>query len=285
METSDLSLIAEQCERWNKGKLYEIFGEYAEISPQILKEKDVKCWLCYEDDQLSGFTLARRLEGFFVLEEMWATFDGLFGDKIEISVKDMYRVGAFKRQVLERIERPSLIRGAIENHFAHGIARGLNIPWFNGLVLGERILTARIDPLNIPEGYALRDFKTGDESFFSSLHQQVYSKEVSREAFRDWATNDNCKTIVATNRESPAGFIIVEKRKYKSIGDFYIAVLPSHHRRGVGGALLDMALNIMYDMGVRRIIADYRTFNAATHALYAGRGFKPVRIYNYFRIK
>jgi GNAT superfamily N-acetyltransferase len=285
-ETSDLALIARLCEKWNSGRLYEIFWEYAELDAQVLGEKGARAWLCFEDGRLSGFALGRNVKGFFVIEELWGEFDGLFGDMIKISERDRLRVEAFRSRVLDKIEeRPLLIRGAIENCFAHGVARALNLSWFNGLILGARSLNERIDSIAIPHGYVLRDFASGDEQFFASLYREVYSEHVSPKEFKEWATKKDCKTIVASLRSEPLGFIIAEKRPYNSIGDFAIAVSPAQHRKGIGGALLDRGMNALYEMGVRRAIADYRTFNGATHALYGGRGFKPARVYNYFWVK
>ena len=282
-KTSNLALVAQLCDRWNSGKLYEIFWEYAELNEQILGEKNGRAWLCFENGKLSGFALGRNVKGFFVLEELWEDFDGLFGDAVKISERDRFRVETFKSQVLERIdERPLLIRGAIDNYFAHGVARSLNLPWFNGLVLGTRSLDESVDIVRVPQGYVLREFGSGDEKFFSSLYREVYSERVSLNEFREWATKKNCKTFVATHLDKPVGFIIAEKRPYKSLGDFAIAVSLLHHRKGVGGALLDAGMNALHEMGVQKAIADYRTLNGATHALYRGRGFRPERVYNYF---
>jgi len=289
IESSDLGSAIELCEKFNRGKLYEIFGEYAELSSKALEERGARCWLCYEGDKLSGFALLRHVElgmaGFNVLEEMWAPFDGLFGDTLQMTAMDRRRIQAFKSKVMRRAGEPLLMRGSIENHFAHGVARGLSLAWFNGLVLGERKLQEKQGKLKVPSGYDIRGFIPGDELFFSKLHLEVYSEEFSSKVFRSWATADHCRCTVATHSGNPVGFIIAEKRPYKSIGDFYLAVSPSHHRRGVGGALLDAAIYASYEMGIRRMIADYRTMNGATHALYEGRDFKPVRVYNYFRIR
>lgn len=285
-ETSNLALVADLCEKWNSGKLYEIFWEYAQLNAQVLAEKKARSWLCYEKSRLSGFALGRNVKGFFVIEELWEEFEGLFGDKIKISEIDRLRIETFRSQVLEKIdERPILMRGAIDNHFAHGVARALNLSWFNGLILGARVLDERIDSIVLPRGYILRDFCAGDEEFLSSLYREVYEEQVPAEEFEEWATKKNCKTIVASLRSRPVGFIIAEKRLYNSLGDFAIAVSPSHQRKGIGGALLDSGMNALYEMGVRMAIVDYRTFNGATHALYGGRGFKLQRVYNYFWVK
>jgi ribosomal protein S18 acetylase RimI-like enzyme len=284
-ETKNFGLIAEQCEKWNSGKIYEIFWEYANLNAHILAEKNARSWLCYENGRLSGFALGRRVKGFYVVEELWAKFDGLFGDIITISEGDLVRAEAFRSQVLEEIEeRPLLLRGAIDNHFAHGIARALKLPWFNGLILAKRTLGTRTTSIALPEDYNLREYASGDESFFSSLYRTVYSEKVSSSEFKEWATKSQSRTTVAIHGKERVGFIIAEKRQYDLLGDFAIAVSPTHQRKGIGCALLDAGLNSFRELGVRTVIADYRTFNGATHKLYGSRHFKPERIYNYFWI-
>lgn len=282
---SNFAQAAKLCEKWNSGKLYEIFWEYARLSEGTLRQKHAEFWLCREGSSLSGFGLARSVRGFFIIEELWGEFDGLFGDVIQMSERDVARAGAFRSQVLKRItKRPLLMRAATDNYFAHGIARALRLPWFNGLVIAERAIGAGFGPVTPPKGYVMRDYASGDEAFFSTLYRQVYTERVSPEEFKDWVTKSPCRTIVALHGKERAGFVIAEKRPYDSLGDFAIAVSPSHQKRGVGGALLDICLDSLYEMGVRRVIADYRTLNGATHALYGSRHFEPRRIYNYFWI-
>lgn len=285
IETSDFALAARLCENWNSGRLYEIFWEYADLQAKTLKDRNARSWLCYEHQRLSGIALGRHVRGFFVLEEVWAPFEGLFGDVVDVSEADILRVEAFRSQVVSSVwEHPLLMRGATNNIFVHGVARVLKLPWFNGLVLGERALPVK-DGIKIPFGCVLRDFKAGDEDFFSSLYKEVYSEEVSSREFRNWATQRHCRTIVALSRGEHIGFIIAEKRPYGSLGDFAIAVSPRHHRKGVGGALLHAGLDALYRMGARRAVADYRTFNGATHALYESAGFRPKRVYDYFLVQ
>jgi ribosomal protein S18 acetylase RimI-like enzyme len=88
--------------------------------------------------------------------------------------------------------------------------------------------------------------------------------------------------IIATYCKKPIGFIIAEKRRCNSLGDFNIAVKPCHHNKGVGSALLKAAFNVFIDMNVQRVIADYLMLNAPAHRLYQKHRFKPKRIYNYF---
>jgi ribosomal-protein-alanine N-acetyltransferase len=62
-----------------------------------------------------------------------------------------------------------------------------------------------------------------------------------------------------------------------------LAVLPSHHRRGVGGTLLDDFLNRARNNGVTRVHLEVRDGNPAV-AMYRNAGFAPVgRRRHYYR--
>ena len=62
-----------------------------------------------------------------------------------------------------------------------------------------------------------------------------------------------------------------------------IAVLPSHHRRGVGGLLLDDFMDRARNDGVARVHLEVRDGNPAA-GMYENAGFSPVgRRRNYYR--
>ena len=61
-----------------------------------------------------------------------------------------------------------------------------------------------------------------------------------------------------------------------------LAVLPSHHRRGIGGRLLDDFLQRAGDQGVSRVHLEVRDGNSAVE-MYRRAGFRPVgRRRNYY---
>jgi GNAT superfamily N-acetyltransferase len=105
-------------------------------------------------------------------------------------------------------------------------------------------------------------FRYGDEIYMSKIHEEVFEETCNPKIYKAWATAANCRTIIATYREKPVGFIIAEKRRCNYLGDFQIAVEPFHHNKGVGSALLQAAFNIFIDMKVRKVIADYLMLNA-----------------------
>jgi len=116
----------------------------------------------------------------------------------------------------------------------------------------------------------------------SKVHKEVFREVFSPEGYKSWATARNCHTVVATKNKRFVGFIIAEKRRCGSFGDFMIAVKPAHQGKGIGTALLNAAFSAFVDMKVRRVIADYLMLNAPAHSLYHKHKFKPKRIYNYF---
>jgi ribosomal-protein-alanine N-acetyltransferase len=62
-----------------------------------------------------------------------------------------------------------------------------------------------------------------------------------------------------------------------------IAVLPDHHRRGIGNRLLDEFIESARDFGANRVHLEVRDGNPAV-ALYDGAGFSPVgRRRNYYQ--
>ena len=69
--TDDLSLLVEQCEFWNKDRLYEILWEYSGLSPTILRERGARGWLYHENGELAGFALGRERLGWWEMEELW----------------------------------------------------------------------------------------------------------------------------------------------------------------------------------------------------------------------
>jgi len=290
--TKDLSTIIENCEKFNQGRTYEIFGEYCNLTPNILKERGAHCWLYYENEKLRGFALGRRKRGIllrmgdnFIFEEVWGPCDGLSNELGQPSKRDNERILKFKK-LLNSTKWKSLIvlRAATDNQFAHMIARALGAKWINGLIIAERTLNKKVKFSN-PKGYKLRMFEDGDQFCMSKIHEETFKERCKPKIYKVWATAANCRTIIATYCKKPIGFIIAEKRRCNSLGDFNIAVKPCHHNKGVGSALLKAAFNVFIDMNVQRVIADYLILNAPAHRLYQKHGCKPKRIYNYFLIQ
>lgn len=133
--TKDLSVAAGLCVERNSGRRYEICWEYANLDGQVLRQRRAKAWLYYEGNKLKGVVLGRRrerssLHGAFVFEEAWAPVGSLSGELDHVSLKNKERVMQFK-QLLESGGLPKrlVLRAALDNQFAHMIARELKGTW------------------------------------------------------------------------------------------------------------------------------------------------------------
>jgi len=292
MPSKDFSTIISLCESFNQGRIYEILGEYCNLTSDIFEERGAHCWLFYENDRLCGFALGRRrqkgllrMDGAFIFEEVWAPCDGLPNEFGQPSKRDIKRILQFKR-LIDSMNRksPTILRAAIDNRFAHMIARALKARWMNGLVIAERTLNKKVKFSN-PAGYKLRLFEDGDQFHTSKIHEKAFKEKCKPKIYKAWATATNCRTIIATCHNVPVGFMIAEKRRCGSLGDFTIAVKPTHQGKGIGSVLLKAAFNAFIDMGVKRVIADYLMLNASAQRLYEKNNFEPKRIYNYFLCK
>lgn len=286
--SENLRTIAGLCEVFNKDKIYEIFWEYCGLTEEALRERRAYAWLYYEDDVLSGFALGRKRRATvqigeaFVFEEVWGPCDGNSTELGVLSRKDQKRAFEFKKSVCSLDSKlPTVLRAATDNQFAHIVARQLKARWVNGLVIAEKKLESKFE-LSIPAEYKLRMFEDGDQSCMSEIHREAFDEEISLEEYRAWATAASCQTVMATHRGKVVGFIIAEKRRCGSLGDFNIAIKPAHQHRGVGSALLKAAFNIFLEMQVKKVIADYLMLNTHAHILYYKHGFRPKRTYNYF---
>jgi ribosomal protein S18 acetylase RimI-like enzyme len=286
--SENLRAIAELCEVFNKKRVYEIFWEYCGLTEQILKERKACAWLLYENGRLSGFALGRKRRATvqigeaFVFEEVWGPCDGNATELGVLSRKDQQRVFEFKKSVCSLNSKlPRVLRAATDNQFAHVVARQLKVRWVNGLVIAEKKLESKFK-LSIPAEYKLRMFEDGDESCMSEIHREVFDEKIPLEEYRAWATGANCRTVIATHQGNLVGFIIAEKRRCGSLGDFNIAIKTAHQDRGLGSALLRASFNIFLEMKVKKVIADYLMLNTHAHILYYKHGFRPKRTYNYF---
>jgi len=291
ISSENMRVIAKLCRRFNRGKVYEVFWEYCGLTAEVLSKREAYGWLYYEDDKLSGFALGRQRRGImrvneaFVFEEAWGPCDGTSSELGVLSRMDKERALGFKR-LMDSLDFkfPIVLRAATDNQFTHMIARNLKARWVNGLIIAERKMNRKFE-FSTPAGYKFRMFDDGDEFCMSEIHKEAFGEAVSPDDYKAWAAAMNCRAVIATYHEEPIGFVIAEKRRCDSLGDFNIAIKPVHQGKGIGSALLKAVLNILIDMGVKRVIADYLMLNTSAHNLYQKHNFKPRRIYNYFLMR
>ncbi len=278
--TRDLLSLAQLCEHWNRGRLYEILWEYARLTPAILLERNAKGWLYYEHGRLAGFALGRQRRMFWNMEEVWGPCEGVSELDQSFTHEDRIRARGFQK-LLESIGSSILIRAPADNVFANLLARLLRAQWYGGLILSKRHLRGR-QRIATPRGCKLRPFKLGEEHHMARIHLRAFGYPHPAGEYRKWATAPHCKTTIALLGSQRVGFFIAERRPYKKYGDFNVAVDPSVHGRGIGSALLQNGLNDLYEMGARTAIADYQLLNGRAQTLYRKHGFEIARAYNYY---
>jgi ribosomal-protein-alanine N-acetyltransferase len=93
--------------------------------------------------------------------------------------------------------------------------------------------------------------------------------------------------VALTLAREPAGEDAIGFSLVRTVADeselLLIAVLPAHHRRGVGGVLLEDFLDRARNDGVQRVHLEVREGNPAV-GMYETAGFSPVgRRRNYYR--
>ena len=280
LRCKNLPLLVELCELWNKDRLYEILWEYSDLSPSILEERGAKGWIYYEKGRVAGFALGRERLGLWHMEELWGPSEGINGIALPTKTSDKLRAMRFG-QLAKKIDRPLLVRAAVDNPFASLVAKELGARWCGGFLLAKKKLR-RECVVSIPPNCLLRNFERGDENNMSEIHGRAFDYTHPPEEYEKWATQPNCRTTIALLEGKPVGFLIAEKRAYGRLGDFMIAVDLSNHGSGIGSALIEKGFNDLLQMGVRTAIADFLLLNTKVQALNRKHGFQIVRAYNYY---
>jgi ribosomal protein S18 acetylase RimI-like enzyme len=78
----------------------------------------------------------------------------------------------------------------------------------------------------------------------------------------------------ATQGNTPVGLAMLRMISERSGYLYYVAVIPSRRRAGLGGLLLDDALRILKAEGAGEVLACVRSDNAPSLRLFRSRGFK-----------
>ncbi len=190
--TRNLRTLADQCEYWNKGRLYEILWEYSCLSPRILRNRKARGWLYHEDGRLAGFALGRRRRGWWYLEELWGLCEGVSEIDRPFHPDDMARAN-LARRLLVRLGGPVIVRAAVDNAFANMIAELVGANWCGGFLLSKKRLERKCN-LSTPPGVSFRRFRVGDGDHLSRIHQRAFGYPHPPREYAKWAVKKNCKT-------------------------------------------------------------------------------------------
>jgi GNAT superfamily N-acetyltransferase len=96
---------------------------------------------------------------------------------------------------------------------------------------------------------------------------------------------DRSPTVIASIAGVDVGLLTMEHHSPYSAEVYLIAVLPEHHRHGIGAAMLQHAEHALADAGVEflqvKTLSDLDPDEgyAKTRAFYAANGFRPLEVF------
>ena len=96
---------------------------------------------------------------------------------------------------------------------------------------------------------------------------------------------DRSQTVIASIAGVDVGLLTVEHHSPYAAEVYLIAVLPEHHRRGIGATMLRLVEHALSDAGVEflqvKTLSDLDPDEgyAKTRAFYAANGFRPLEVF------
>lgn len=284
--TRDLRLILRLHRAHNPG-LYELADQYSHLRPDDLSAPRFQCWTYRRGARIAGFAITEVQGREAAVQELWCEADGLADLRVRrISDLERERLRDAAR-LLRRVGSPAhglLVRSASDNPFGALLASRYRMPLATSLILATRRPWA-MPPPPLSRGYAVRRFVEGDEGSYAEIHEACFQEATTPDEFLRWASSPQCEAFSATFRGSVVGLFIAEVRRGGSIGDFNLAVHEDHRRRGLATALLSAGLRSFRRRGVRKVVADHWATNAPAVTFYRKHGFRPERVYHFFRAR
>ena len=122
----------------------------------------------------------------------------------------------------------------------------------------------------------LRAANAADVTTMAGIERESFSDPWPASAFRDLMGQTHARLTVAVNAaDHVCGYcVLLHVLDEGEIAN--IAVASARRRRGTAALLLDHALVLANDIGVRSVYLEVRLSNEAARLLYASRGFEPV---------
>jgi ribosomal-protein-alanine N-acetyltransferase len=114
-----------------------------------------------------------------------------------------------------------------------------------------------------------------DLDALSGLHGRCFDDCWSASFLLTLLTTPGCFCAVIGAKSAPDGFL-VGRVAADEAEILTLAVRPERRRRGLGGALVDLAAVHAATLGAASAFLEVGTSNASARALYAARGFLPV---------
>jgi ribosomal-protein-alanine N-acetyltransferase len=122
----------------------------------------------------------------------------------------------------------------------------------------------------------IRGATEADLDAITIIEDRVFPRPWSRETFLDLLKRPTAEILLAIRPENRVvGHLVYWAVAGEAeIGN--VAVLPGDQGRGIGGTLLDTALEQLVFADVRKVFLEVRESNESALRLYRGRGFKTV---------
>jgi ribosomal-protein-alanine N-acetyltransferase len=133
--------------------------------------------------------------------------------------------------------------------------------------------------------FILNQAGAGEAAVIAALHQQCLGEAWQVDSVARLLALPGTVALVATlaSTDAPAGFILCVPSP-PDLDVAAIGVLPTHRRAGLGGRLLDAAIEAAHAAGAAALMLEVADDNPAALALYRGRGFVPTgRRRDYYR--
>jgi len=112
----------------------------------------------------------------------------------------------------------------------------------------------------------------GDPAVLAALHAQAFAASWDEAAFSSVLAGPGVFAVMAVEGPAPIGFILCRTAAGEA-EVLTLATAPSHHRRGVGAALVEAAITRAAAAGATALFLEVAEDNAAAIALYTGNGF------------
>jgi len=134
----------------------------------------------------------------------------------------------------------------------------------------------------LPEGFALRTYRSGDEVAWLRIIQAATGEAWAENAFDKCVLSDVAfreeRLFFATHDSAPVGTAGAFQKLYHGDRTGYVhmvAVLPRFQRRGLGSALLCACLRYFVNQGWQEAVLDTDTSRLSAIRLYLAHGFLP----------
>lgn len=130
----------------------------------------------------------------------------------------------------------------------------------------------------LPDAALLRPMEAGDLERVLAIERASFTNPWNENTFRSLLERGDAELWVAeTEAEGVLGYLVLWfAAEEGELAD--LAVSEEHRSRGLGSRLLDRAMELALDHGVRSLFLEVRASNERAEELYRSRGFRVVTV-------